>query len=141
MRELRPDVLSADMSSESESERLFTVEEANAALERLRIALERIREARQVVLRSGERVKETASGNGGGAEGEAYWHALRTLRVELEGLAADGIVLRDADSGLVDFPSEREGRVIQLCWRLGEDRVAFWHEIDAGFGNRKPLEP
>jgi hypothetical protein len=129
------------MSSQREGERLFTVEEANAALERLRIALDRIRDARQVVLRSGERVRETAPSDGGGSEGEAYWHALRTLRVELEGLAADGIVLRDADSGLVDFPAEREGRVIQLCWRLGEERVAFWHEVDAGIGNRKPLEP
>jgi hypothetical protein len=129
------------MSTENQGERLFTVEEANAALEKLRIALDRIREARQVVLRSGERVRETAPGDGGGSEGEAYWHALRTLRVEVEGLAADGIVLRDADSGLVDFPAERDGRVIQLCWRLGEERVAFWHEVDAGFGNRKPLEP
>ncbi|HZA27925.1 MAG TPA: DUF2203 domain-containing protein [Actinomycetota bacterium] len=129
------------MSSEREGERLFTVEEANAQLERLRISLDRIREARQVVLRSGERVRETAPSDGGGMEGETYWNALRTLREEMEGLAADGIVLRDAESGLVDFPAEREGRVIQLCWRLGEERVAFWHEVDAGFGNRKPLEP
>lgn len=124
-----------------ENERLFTVEEANAALERLRISLDRIREARQVVLRSGERVRESAAGDGGGKEGETYWNSLRTLRVEMEGLATDGIVLRDAESGLIDFPAEREGRVIQLCWRLGEERVAFWHEVDAGFGNRKPLEP
>jgi hypothetical protein len=129
------------MASENQSERFFTVEEANSALERLRASLDRIREARQIVLRSGERVRETAPGNGCGGEGEAYWGALRTLREELEGLAADGIVLRDAESGLVDFPAEREGRVIQLCWRLGEERVAYWHEIDAGFGNRKPLEP
>ena len=80
------------MPPESEGERLFTVEEANAALERLRISLDRIREARQVVLRSGERVRESAAGDGGGREGEAYWNALRTLRVEMEGLAADGIV-------------------------------------------------
>jgi hypothetical protein len=129
------------MTPESEGERLFTVEDANAALERLRVSLDRIREARQVVLRSGERVRESAAGDGGGREGEAYWNALKTLRVEMEGLAADGIVLRDAESGLVDFPAKREGRVIQLCWRLGEERVAYWHEVDAGFGNRKPLEP
>ena len=141
MRELRPGVLNARMPSESEGERRFTVEEANAELERLRVSLTRIREARQVVLRSGELVQKTAASNGGGREGEAYWNALRTLREELEGLAADGIVLRDAESGLVDFPAEREGRLIQLCWRQGEERVAYWHEIDAGFGNRKPLEP
>jgi hypothetical protein len=124
-----------------EGEHFYTVEEANAALDRLRDSLDRIREARQVLLRSGERIRESASSNGGGGEGEAYWAALRTLRQELEGLAADGIVLRDAESGLIDFPARREGKMIQLCWRRGETRVAYWHEIDAGFGNRKPLEP
>jgi hypothetical protein len=130
-----------DSAPQSEGERLFTVEEANAALERLGTSLDRIRQARQVILRSGERVRETATNDGGGREGEVYWNALRTLRLELEALAAEGIVLRDAESGLVDFPAEREGRVIQLCWKQGEERVAFWHEVDAGFGNRKPLEP
>ncbi len=124
-----------------EEERFYTVEEANAALGRLRESLDRIREAHQVLLRSGERVRESAPSNGGGGEGEAHWGALRILRKELERLAADGIVLRDAESGLIDFPAKREGRVIQLCWRRGETRVAYWHEIDAGFGNRKPLEP
>jgi hypothetical protein len=129
------------MPSGPEGERFYTVEEANAALDRLRESLERIREARQALLRSGERVRKSAPSNGGAGEGDAYWGALRTLREELERLAADGIVLRDAESGLIDFPARREGRVIQLCWRLGEARVAHWHEIDAGFGNRKPLEP
>lgn len=122
-----------------QEERYFTVEEANAALEGLRRSVERIREARKVVLDSGRRVHEASAGNGGGAEGAAYWDALRVLRTEVEGLAREGIVLRDAESGLVDFPSRREGRVVQLCWRLGEERVAHWHEVDAGFGNRKPL--
>lgn len=115
------------------------MEEANGALEDVRRAVERIREAREVVLEHGERIRDRAGSNGGGEAGGPYWGALSTLRREIERLSEAGIILRDADSGLIDFPSEREGREIQLCWKLGEERVAHWHEIDAGFSNRYPL--
>lgn len=120
-------------------ERLFTPEEANAALDRLREALPRVREARRVLLDSGRRVREAASGDGGGPDGVAHWEALATLREEVQRIVAEGIVLRDAEAGLVDFPAEREGRRVFLCWRLGEDEVRFWHEADGGFAGRRPL--
>ena len=50
-----------------------------------------------------------------------------------------GIIVRDVTSGLVDFPSQRDGREIFLCWIGGENRIEFWHETDQGFENRKPL--
>ena len=50
-----------------------------------------------------------------------------------------GIVLRDLDSGLIDFPSVRDGREIYLCWIDGEDDIEFWHDLDAGFAGRQPL--
>ena len=120
-------------------ERTYTLEEANAALEGVRASVLLIQSARAIVLENGERIRERAATNGGGREGGAYWEALSTLRREIEGLSEAGIILRDADSGLIDFPSEREGRIVQLCWKPGEDRVAFWHEVDAGFSNRRPL--
>ena len=49
------------------------------------------------------------------------------------------IVLRDADRGLVDFPSIRDGEEVYLCWQAGEPRVAWWHDPDAGFPGRRPL--
>ena len=49
------------------------------------------------------------------------------------------IVLRDPESGLLDFPSRREGRLVYLCWRLEEDRVGFWHGPDSGFSGRRPI--
>jgi hypothetical protein len=55
---------------------------------------------------------------------------------ELDGI---GVQLKRIDDGLVDFPSERDGRVVNLCWRLGEDTIAWWHELDAGFAGRQPL--
>jgi hypothetical protein len=50
-----------------------------------------------------------------------------------------GITLRDIESGLIDFPALVDGRQVWLCWRLGEDDVAWWHDLDSGFGGRRPL--
>lgn len=119
--------------------RTFTLDEANGRLDGLRATLERIREARHALLSAGERVRGAAVGDGGGIDGAAYWEATRTLRREVEALSEEGIILRDAERGLVDFPAEREGREIYLCWRLGEDSVGHWHEVDAGFPGRRPL--
>jgi hypothetical protein len=124
----------------AEPERYYTVEEANALTEHLREALGRIREARNVIVDSAERIKEGAEADGGGQEGSAAWDAARTLRREVEALSAQSIILRDADTGLFDFPSRREGRLVYLCWKPDEeDRVAFWHEVNTGFPGRKPL--
>jgi hypothetical protein len=121
-------------------ERFFTVEEANAELPGLRERLARIRDARTTVLRSAEVVRRAAPADGGGPEGAAYLEAVRVLREDVEALAAAGIILRDPDGGLVDFPSRREGRTIYLCWRLGEDRVDHWHDASSGFAGRRTLD-
>ena len=121
-------------------ERVYTIEEADALLPELRERLVRIREARQVMLRHAKLVKERVAADGGGTHGgRDYWDAQSTLRAEIERLAEENILLRDPESGLVDFPGEREGRRVWLCWRLGEERVGHWHELDIGFIGRKPL--
>ncbi len=117
----------------------YTADEANALLPSLRRALQNIRRARQVVLSGGERIRKTAPLDGGGEEGKEFWEALQTLRREVEALNEQAIVLRDPESGLVDFPAKRDGRDVFLCWRLGEDRVEYWHGPDSGFAGRKPL--
>jgi hypothetical protein len=120
-------------------ERHYTREEADGLLPALTESLHRIREARQIVLSGGERIRAVASLDGGGHQGKEYWEALSTLRKEVESLAAQGILLRDAESGLIDFPASRDGREIFLCWRLGEDRVEYWHGPESGFAGRQPL--
>jgi hypothetical protein len=50
-----------------------------------------------------------------------------------------GCLLRDIDLGIVDFPSIHDGKEVYLCWKLGEESVGFWHEVDAGFAARKPI--
>lgn len=121
-------------------ERLYDVDEANALLPDLRERLARIRDARQVILREARVVKEKVVADGGGTDaGRDYRDASATLRTELERLAGENILLRDPESGLVDFPAEREGERVFLCWRIGEDHVAHWHPLDTGFSGRRPL--
>ena len=120
-------------------DRLYTLEEANAQLPDLRERLPRLRVARDGLIAASERIKEAVASDGGGVA-EAGWFAhQQTLKSELEQLAERGILLRDPEIGLIDFPAERGGRPVYLCWRLGEDQVAWYHEANAGFGSRKPL--
>ena len=120
-------------------ERRFSVEEADGELEELRRRLPILREARQELIDTGERITSAVQLDGGGVEGSAWFRAQQTLRAELLWLAEQGILLRVPDTGLVDFPAEREGRRVFLCWRLGEDRVGWFHEEQSGFSGRMPL--
>ena len=122
-----------------EREHLYTAQEADGTLSDLRERLERIRVARQELLRTSEVIRERVATDGGGHDGRDYWTALQSLREDIEYLSGRDIILRDPETGLVDFPAEREGRRVFLCWRLGEDRVEHWHDVDTGFSNRKPL--
>ena len=120
-------------------ERTFTKLEADAMLPELRVRLERIRANRQIMLGAAERIREQVAADGGGHFGNDYWDASRALKADLETLAAENIVLRDPETGLVDFPGVREGRPIFLCWQLGEDAVEHWHEPESGFLGRRRL--
>jgi hypothetical protein len=126
-------------SGDEPSPRVFSIEEANAVLDDLRERLPRIREARHRLLETAEHIESSAPTNGGGTDGAAYWESLRTLRDDIQHLADANIVLRDPETGLIDFPAEREGEPMFLCWRLGEGDVAFWHDTQSGFSSRKPL--
>lgn len=119
--------------------REFTPEEADALIPELTTSLPVLREARQVVFRAGEQVTRHARHNGGGAPGKEYWEALSMLRRHLERLNELGVILRDPETGLVDFPSTRDGHEVFLCWRLGEPRVGYWHGGHSGFAGRRPL--
>jgi hypothetical protein len=128
--------------SEPESqpeERTFTIEEANELLPWLTDVLPRIRQIRQTILAGAERIRRSARLDGGGSQGKEYWEALDSLRQDVEELSKRGVVLRDAETGLVDFPAVQQGDRVFLCWRIGEDRVGFWHDLKAGFSGRKPL--
>jgi hypothetical protein len=121
------------------SERLFSVDDANEELAALRERLPRLREARAGLVASSERISAAVAADGGGVSGSDWFGHQETLKEEVEYLAERGILLRDADTGLVDFPAERDGVRVFLCWRLGEERVGFYHGERGGFSGRKPL--
>jgi hypothetical protein len=123
-------------------ERHFTRAEANALLPQLTAMLDRLREAKDDLTDSEahEALSEAAPGNGGGEEGKQVGVAFLEVRRLLETIEQSGIVLRDIDRGLVDFPAVLDGLEVYLCWELGEDDVGYWHDMEAGYGGREPLD-
>jgi hypothetical protein len=131
------------------SERRFTPEEANEALSDVRPLVERLLDRRAAQLAANARWAEVRSrigGNGGGLEPQqlssveqAAEEAGRALAQVIEELSELGVVVKDLDAGLVDFPSLRDGESVLLCWQLGEDAVGWWHGLEEGFAGRKPI--
>lgn len=130
--------------------RLFTPAEANSALEAVRPVAERLvglrARMRELVHEQGSLVT-AIGGNGGGYAASD----LNATQAELEELAEQtascvreleelGVVVKDLDAGLLDFPALREGEEVELCWRVGEDAVRHWHRIGEGFPGRKPVD-
>ena len=123
-------------------DRLFTVEEANALIPRLREILDELalhRDALHEKAPGMEPILEAAPRNGGGRAGSEYGVEAYNLYLAVERFRELGVVLKDLDMGLLDFPHEREGRIVYLCWHPPEENVAYWHDIDAGYAGRQPL--
>ena len=122
--------------------KLFTVEEANALLPELRrliAGLDRTRSRLQQLEPEAELAAERASEGGGtpfGIEYAAIVARSLTLTQQILGL---GVEIKDFDQGLCDFPHLREGKIVYLCWKKGESRIEWWHDVEAGFAGRQPL--
>lgn len=124
--------------------KLFTIQEANALLPSVRTIVRKIQGAHRNVSRyrdEAQKAAEAAEKGGGGMSGGVdYAQALTVLTGKITELEALGVQLKDFERGLVDFPSLREGRVVLLCWQMGEgDELEWWHDVDTGFAGRTPL--
>jgi len=129
--------------------RVFTPDEANAALSELRPLVEAMVEGKRALDDAQERrddIAQRIAGNGGGippaelgALEAAVEEAAKTLAGTIGEIQALGVLVKDLDTGLVDFPGQRAGQDILLCWQLGEDEVAFWHGLEDGYAGRQPL--
>jgi hypothetical protein len=129
--------------------RVFSPEEANAALAELRPLVEAMVDAKRALDEAQERRDEVAqhiAGNGGGippAELATLEHevneAATALAAAMGEVQAVGVLIKDLDSGLIDFPAKRDGEDVLLCWQLGEEEVAFWHGLEDGYAGRQPL--
>ena len=124
--------------------KIFSLEEANALLPTVHGITKKIQRAHGRVFSYQAEAKlaaDAAEQGGGGIENGVEY---ATLLVQLTSLVGEleslGVQLKDFGRGLVDFPSLRDGRVILLCWQLGEgDRIEWWHDVEAGFAGREPL--
>jgi hypothetical protein len=123
-------------------ERHFTTEEANRLLPEIEPVLRALRDARDRLTDAElhEALATAAPANGGGDPGRRVGQAFLDVRGMLAELAGLGLVVRDIDRGLIDFPAIVDGREVYLCWQLDEDEVAFWHDLESGFGGRQRLE-
>jgi len=123
--------------------KLFTVEEANAALPVVRPKLESLRTlyGRISTLRDQAKAAAAASESGGGMEGgSVYVQALYDIGKITTELGEMGVQLKDYTRGLIDFPTMRDGKVVLLCWQLGErEEIEWWHDTEAGFAGRQRL--
>jgi hypothetical protein len=122
--------------------KLFTLEEANTLLPELRKLLEEAAVHRDAMGEKApqlEPILKTSVSNGGGRIGSEYGVEAYNLYLVVERIHKLGVFLKDLDIGLLDFPHERDGRVVFLCWHPPEEQISYWHEIHAGYRGRQPL--
>jgi hypothetical protein len=129
--------------------RLFTREEADELLPHIAPLLWQVRELKRehdAAAAELEALQAQAKGNGHGIDVEiarartAQQRAAVEINGTIERVKALGVEVKDLEMGLVDFRSQKDGRVVYLCWKLGEERVEWWHELDSGYAARERLE-
>jgi hypothetical protein len=123
--------------------RYFTLKEANETLPVIRPLLEEM-------IRIGEVVRahqpelwdavQKSAGNGGNPTLSRLLQDFDRLDTLLHQIQDMGIKVKDLQVGLVDFPAWRDDHEVYLCWKYGEDDIQFWHEIEAGFAGRQPID-
>jgi len=124
-------------------ERIFTLEEASRLLPRIRSILEevgsewrRVRELNPEI----QKVRDKTPLDGFSPYGVEYVESVSHLMFLLHQIKDLGVIVKDVDKGLCDFPYMRDGKMVYLCWHLGEDSIGYWHDIEAGFAGREPLD-
>jgi len=128
---------------DQEHDRLFTLSEANHLIPQLNARLGSVRQAKAVLARTKEDIRKAsaqAQYGGGSAVGPLYISSLQQISTNLQAIHEMGVLVKDLEMGLCDFPHLRDGRVVFLCWKLGEQEIKWWHETSTGFKDRCPLE-
>lgn len=124
-------------------ERIFSLSEANRLIPQLQKHLLTIQEGKAVLVRTREEVGKASANaalGGGTTVGKPYVKSLLDISTHLQAISELGILVKDIDLGLCDFPHIRNGRVVYLCWKQGEKEIRWWHEIITGYKDRCPIE-
>ena len=123
--------------------RYFTLEEANQALEVIRPLMDEIQSTRNIIIANQPEAwpaVEKSAGNGGNPTLSKLVNEFDKLDKLLHRILETGAQVKDINSGLLDFPALRDGHEVYLCWKYGEGKIAYWHEVEAGFAGRQPIE-
>jgi hypothetical protein len=123
--------------------RVFSIFEANQLIPQLQSHLTTVLQRKGVLLQTREEVRKASANSdhgGGTAVGSHYVKSLQDISAGLRAIHELGVVVKDIDLGLCDFPHVRDGRVVYLCWKLGEQEIRWWHEVTTGYKDRCPLE-
>jgi hypothetical protein len=133
------------------SERTFTLDEAQSLLSVLESLLRTSIDGKKLIESVDTELQETAHRvflNGGmflnivqlaqrKAEREKSIQRVRDAMAEIDAI---GVQVKDLDIGLLDFPCKVDGKIVLLCWKLGEEGITHWHGTDEGFASRKPID-
>jgi hypothetical protein len=124
-------------------DRIFTLAEAQGLLPTLRTLLaeigtdwQRMRELNPEI----QKARDSAAVDGFSKFGVEYVELVSHLLSLLHQIKDMGVLLKDADKGLCDFPYMKAGRMVYLCWQLGEESIQYWHDVETGFAGREPLD-
>lgn len=125
-----------------ESERVFTREEANGLIPQLEELWTLIKQGKTVLVQTRDEIKKASANanlGGGSLVGPQYIQALKDINESLHTIHELGVIVKDVDLGLCDFPYLLNGRIVYLCWKLGENKINWWHETSSGYSGRQVL--
>ena len=123
--------------------RYFTLQQANETLNEIRPLMVEIEEIRQeIIARQPEvwPVVERSAGNGGSLAASKLVKEFERRDALVHQVLATGTLFKDINLGLLDFSALKDGREVYLCWKYGEDEIAFWHEVEARYAGRQPID-
>jgi len=123
--------------------RYFTLQEARETLAEIRPMIDEIQDIRQEILARRPDVwpvVERSAGNGGSQVASKLVNEFERLDKLVHQVLGTGTLFKDINLGLLDFPALKDGREVYLCWKYGEEDIEFWHEIEAGYAGRQPID-
>ena len=132
----------AKRDSDPSENRVFTLAEATALIPKLETSLSKVKNGRAILIHTKDEIKKAcakAEFGGGSTVGPRYITALENMHENLQAIQETGVIVKDLDLGLCDFPFYLDGRIVYLCWKLGEDKIEWWHEITTGFSERQSI--
>ena len=121
----------------------FTLQEANKALSVIRPLMDEVQAIREKVLANQPEAWpaiEKSAGNGGNRALSDMVQDFERFDMLIHQIQDTGAQIKDINIGLLDFSALKDGREVYLCWQYGEADIAFWHEVEAGYAGRQPIE-